>query len=103
MPRTRRCPRCSRSKGRSSARGDLAAARALFERSIALNEKLSGPEHPELAETLVDLGEVARLEGDAAAAADLCRRALAIAEKAHGPDHPDARRAAAALKRVGSG
>lgn len=85
------------------ARGDLAAARALFERSIALNEKLSGPEHPELAETLVDLGEVARLEGDAAAAADLCRRALAIAEKAHGPDHPDARRAAAALKRVGSG
>ncbi len=73
----------------AAARGDLARARASFERSLALNEKISGPDHPELAGTLVDLAEVSRREGDAAAAAELCRRALAIAERAHGAEHPD--------------
>jgi hypothetical protein len=28
------------------ARGDLAAARPLFERALAINEKVFGPDHP---------------------------------------------------------
>jgi Tfp pilus assembly protein PilF len=47
-----------------------------------------GPDHPQLARTLVNLGIVQRDLGALKKAEATLTRALAIEEKAHGPDHP---------------
>jgi tetratricopeptide (TPR) repeat protein len=59
-----------------------------LKRTLAVLEKSLGPDHPNVAFTLNNLGEVYRAQGRYAAAAPLYPRALAIAEKRLGPDHP---------------
>ena len=71
------------------AQGDLAAARPLFERALAINEKALGPEHPDTATSLNNLASLLQAQGDLAGARPLLERALAIREKALGPEHPD--------------
>ena len=67
--------------------GDLAAARPLFERALAIAERALGPEHPETAVSLNNLGFLLLGQGDLAAARPLLERALAIREKVLGPNH----------------
>lgn len=57
-------------------------AEELYSRAIAIQEKVLGPEHPDLAVTLNDLAELYRNEGRLAEAEPLYRRSLAIREKA---------------------
>ena len=67
--------------------GDLAAARPLLERALAICEKAC-PEHPHTATSLNNLALLLRDQGDLAAARPLFEGALAIYEKALGPEHP---------------
>jgi len=60
-------------------------ARPLLAEALAIRERLRGPEHPEVAETLVRLGALARLSGKGDAV-PLFRRALAIREARLGPE-----------------
>ena len=69
--------------------GDLAGARRLCERALAICEKALGPEHPDTATNLNSLALLLQAQGDLAGARPLCERALAIREKALGPKHPD--------------
>jgi tetratricopeptide (TPR) repeat protein len=60
-----------------------------LEKSIALHERTCGPESPEMAELLYEIGGIYRDQGETERAKDCLRRSLAIREKA-GPDSPDA-------------
>src|SRR5262249_54255431 len=82
------------------AQGDLAAARPLFERALAIYEKARGPEHPHTAASLNNLALLLQGQGDLAAARPLFERALAIREKARGPEHPDTNRVRCHLPRL---
>ena len=64
-------------------------ARPLFERALAIREKLLGPEHPDTATSLNNLANLLLDQRDLAGARPLLERALAIWEKALGPEHPD--------------
>ncbi|MCA9658019.1 MAG: serine/threonine protein kinase [Myxococcales bacterium] len=72
-------------------RADAAAyeeGRALLERSLAIHERILGPEHLMVANVLNDLGIVRYMVDAYEESAALQRRALAIREAALGPDHP---------------
>jgi tetratricopeptide (TPR) repeat protein len=69
-------------------RGDIAGARALYERSLAIREKALGPDHPDTANSLNNLGHVFTLLGDTVGAQVMFERVLAIYDKAFGPEHP---------------
>lgn len=60
----------------------------LYRRAIAIQEKVLGPEHPDLAASLNNLAELSRIQWRYREAEALHERALAIREKALGPDHP---------------
>jgi CHAT domain-containing protein/Tfp pilus assembly protein PilF len=64
----------------------------LAQRALALREKVLGPDHLDVAQTLNDLAVLHQEKGDHARAEPLYQRALAIREKALGPDHPDVAR-----------
>jgi tetratricopeptide (TPR) repeat protein len=68
--------------------GDLAAARPLYERALAMRERALGPEHPETARSLNNLGFLLASLGDLAAARPYYARALAILEARLGTEHP---------------
>ena len=69
--------------------GDYAGARPLLERALAIREAALPPGHPDLAQSLNDLGMLLRVGGDYAGARPLLERALAISEAALPPSHPD--------------
>jgi class 3 adenylate cyclase/tetratricopeptide (TPR) repeat protein len=69
-------------------RANYLAARPLYERALAICEKVLGPEHPNTANSLSHLASLLEAQGDLAAARPLLERALAINEKVHGPEHP---------------
>jgi len=56
---------------------------------VAIKEAAYGPDHPRVAITLTNLGDVQRQLGELPAARTTLERALAIAEAAYGPDHPE--------------
>jgi len=64
-------------------------ARTVFERALAIKEVAHGPNHPDMAGTLTNLGVVQRHLGELPAARVTLERALAIFEAAYGPNHPD--------------
>jgi tetratricopeptide (TPR) repeat protein len=64
------------------------SARPLFERALAIREKVLGSEHPYTAQSLNDFAVLLLAQNDLAGARPLCERALAIREKAFGPEHP---------------
>ena len=68
-------------------RGAYAAARPLFERALAICEKVLDPDHPDTATTLNYLAYLLLAQGDLAGARPLSERALAIYEKVLGPEH----------------
>jgi tetratricopeptide (TPR) repeat protein len=67
--------------------GDLAGARPVFERALALCENVFGPEHPQTAYRLTNLASCLDAEGDLDRARPLHERAVAICEKTLGAEH----------------
>ncbi|MBK7219476.1 MAG: tetratricopeptide repeat protein [Candidatus Promineofilum sp.] len=68
--------------------GDLAGARPAYERALAIVERILGPEHPDTAGSLNNLGYLLQAQGDLAGARPYYERALAIRERVLGPEHP---------------
>ena len=71
------------------ALGEYAPDEPLYKRSLAIFEKVLGPDHPSVAMALNNLAALYRNQGQYAQAEPLHKRSLAIREKALGPDHPD--------------
>lgn len=69
-------------------RGLYTQAHSARVRALAIGEQVYGPDHPEVAIRVNNLGLVLQDLGDLAGARAHFERALAIAEKAYGPDHP---------------
>ena len=63
-------------------------AEPLYQRSLAIYEKILGPDHPNVATGLNNLAEIYRDQTKYAEAEPLYRRSLAIYEKELGPDDP---------------
>lgn len=57
--------------------------------ALAIHEKALGPNHPDLAESLINLAALLQFTGDYAAARPLYQRALKIGEQTLGPNHPE--------------
>ncbi len=69
-----------------------ADAEPLFQRALAVYQKVGGPEHPGVATLLNNIGQLDRdLNRDADAEAPI-KRSLVIREKVLGADHPDVAR-----------
>ena len=60
-----------------------------YKRSLAIQEKAVGPDHPDVARSLNNLARLYATQGRYADAEPLLKRSLAIQEKALGPDHSD--------------
>jgi len=73
------------------ALGDLAGARAAFERTLRIDEAAYGSEHPKVATAINNLGRVLHDLGDLAGARAAFERALHILEKTLPPEHPHIR------------
>ena len=62
---------------------------SLYQRVLAIREKVLGPNHPEVADSLHNLGMAVYFPGGRLAQAEpMFERALVIRETALGPDHP---------------
>ena len=70
------------------ALGELALARPLYERALAIVEKLYDPQHPDVAAGLNNLALLLEDEGKPAEALPLYERSLAIKEAILEPNHP---------------
>jgi tetratricopeptide (TPR) repeat protein len=70
-------------------RGDLAEARQAIERSLTIEERVHGPEHPAFAAGLQNLATVLLDMGDTDGARQAAERALVVQESVLGADHPD--------------
>jgi tetratricopeptide (TPR) repeat protein len=66
----------------------VSGARPLFERALAIWERVLGPDHPQTAQGLNNLALLLKDQGEVDAARALFERALAIRERVLGPDHP---------------
>jgi len=73
------------------ALGDLAGARAAYERALRILEASLGLEHPNVAVTVNNLGRVLKDQGDLAGARAAFERALRILERFLPPEHPHIR------------
>ncbi len=71
------------------ARADFTGAISLNERALKLQETTSGPDHPDVATSVSNLGSVLRQLGKLDQARELFARALGIDEAAYGPNHPE--------------
>lgn len=60
----------------------------LYQRALAIREKVLGAEHPDTASSLNNLAALYDTQGDYAQALPLLQRALAIFERALGKNHP---------------
>ncbi len=67
--------------------GDLATARELSARALAIREAL-GPDHPLVGKSLHNLGRICQIQGEYARARELHERALRIQLATVGPTHP---------------
>lgn len=74
---------------RSGALAGYPEAARLHGRALALREQALGPDHPETASSLINLGRILHHQGDFAGAAAHFSRALAINEKVLGPEHSE--------------
>jgi tetratricopeptide (TPR) repeat protein len=93
---------CNNLAALAHARGNDAEAERLYQRALAIKEKLLDPDHPDVVMTLNNLAVLYKSGGKYAEAELLYQRALVIFEMALGPTHPQAvtcRRNAAQLRR----
>ena len=61
----------------------------LYERSLAINEKMLGGEHPDIAASLNGLASLHHAQGEYSKAAQVLKRALQISAKVLGEEHPE--------------
>ena len=73
--------------------GKYQEAIPIAERAVEVAKRARGPEHPETADALNNLGFLYKKTGDYAKAEPLYQEALRIRQKVLGPEHPDTRRA----------
>jgi hypothetical protein len=88
MPDTREDRRTSDAAEQAAAGGDYASAERLLRETALQLEHALGPLHPDLANTLNNLGVVCERADKPAEAESFYRRAHAIATAALGADHP---------------
>ncbi len=69
-----------------------AEAHAAFDRAVAMDTNIFGPDHPDVARVLANQAGVYHFQHDLPRAKAGFERALATLEKALGPDHPDVAR-----------
>jgi CHAT domain-containing protein len=75
--------------GSASANSDSESEKIQeLRKKLAVQESALGPEHQEVAKTLVKLVDIYVDQGRYEQAEPLCKRLLAMVEKALGPDHP---------------
>jgi hypothetical protein len=72
----------------AAATGDYASAEGLLREAAALQEQTLGPNHPDLANTLNNLGVVCEMTDNPIDAEHYFRRAHTIATATLAPDHP---------------
>jgi tetratricopeptide (TPR) repeat protein len=72
--------------------GAYTEARPLYERALAITEKVLGEDHPDTASTLNNLAALLSDQGSYEEARPLYERVLAITEKVLGEDHPYTKR-----------
>ena len=70
------------------ARAQYEEAQRLFQKSLAIKEKVLGPEHADVATSLNNLAELHRAQGRYDNAEPLLQRSLAIYEKVLSSEHP---------------
>mgnify|MGYP003693663973 CR=1 FL=1 len=88
MPEARELRSVIEAAEQAASAGDYVTAELNLREAAALQETQLGPFHPDLANTLNNLGVVYE-RADSPAEAELCyRRAYAIATTAHAPNHP---------------
>ena len=75
--------------GYLSGRADFWQSKDCHERALEIDERVYGPNHPEVATDVNNLGDVLRALGDLEGAKGNCERALAISEASFGPNHPN--------------
>ena len=73
---------------KAAGAGDYASAETLLRDAARAQEASLGPVHPDLANTLNNLGVVCEITGNAADAEQYFRRAVTIATTALDPEHP---------------
>ena len=69
--------------------GQDAQAETFAKRALAIREKTFGPEHIEVAISLMTLAQVYYVQGQYARAEPLYKRNIAIREKVQDPNHTD--------------
>ena len=69
--------------------GNYDRAMTVAKKALSVAEQNTGPDHPNVAESLNNLGELYNTKGDYAQAEPLIKRSLTIREKALGSNHPD--------------
>jgi tetratricopeptide (TPR) repeat protein len=74
------------------ARAQLGEAQVYHARALAIREAVLGPEHPDVAESVDNLGVISYMQGRYAEAEPCLQRALAILEVVLGPEHPEVAR-----------
>ena len=88
MPETREPQSVVDAAEQAAAAGDYASAEQLLREAALLQEASLGPLHPDLANTLNNLGVVCEITEKPDDAEDCFRRACAIASTVLEPDHP---------------
>jgi hypothetical protein len=88
MPETREPRSVVEAAEQAAAAGDYASAEQLLREAALLQEASLGPLHPDLANTLNNLGIVCEITEKPADAEEFFRRACAIATAVLEPDHP---------------
>jgi len=73
-------------------RGEYEQVESLYQRALAICERVLGSEHPDTATSLYNLSNLYYDQGKNEEAEPLCQRALAIRERVLGPGHPDTAR-----------
>lgn len=81
-------------------RGNFRSAKELAERAVAVSEATRGPEHPDVARSLGNLGLALEELGDLEGARHVQQRSLTMLEAAHGLQHVDVGRTLGNLGRV---
>jgi tetratricopeptide (TPR) repeat protein len=70
-------------------KGDLDGGLTYTKRALEIDEKVYGPDHPNVATDANNIGQILGLKQDLDGALTYTKRALEIDEKVYGPDHPN--------------
>jgi tetratricopeptide (TPR) repeat protein len=70
-------------------RGDANAALSYAQRALTMDEKIHGPDQPEVAVDATSIAQILQAKGDLEGALNYSRRALKIDQTIYGPDRPE--------------